>query len=104
MRISDWSSDVCSSDLVRALPDGAQLCVGTRALPGSMLARMQIGDGALSFSDSDLCFRLAETVAFFSEFREDRKSDVSGTSVSVRVDLGGGRILKKKIKNREQQK
>src|SRR3546814_11374431 len=28
----------------------------------------------------------------------DRKSVVSGTSVSVRVDLGGGRIMKKKIK------
>src|SRR3546814_2400597 len=77
MRISDWSSDVCSSDLVRALPDGAQLCVGTRALPGSMLARMQIGDGALSFSDSDLCFRLAETVAFFSEFRDLRPEEIA---------------------------
>src|SRR3546814_19042536 len=28
--------------------------------------------------------------------RIDRKSVVSGTSVSVRVDLGGGRIIKKK--------
>src|SRR3546814_20963912 len=28
----------------------------------------------------------------------DRKSVVSGTSVSVRVDLGGPRIIKKKIK------
>src|SRR3546814_7611828 len=62
---------------VRALPDGAQLCVGTRALPGSMLARMQIGDGALSFSDSDLCFRLAETVAFFSEFRDLRPEEIA---------------------------
>src|SRR3546814_11974161 len=42
-----------------------------------MLARMQIGDGALSFSDSDLCFRLAETVAFFSEFRDLRLEEIA---------------------------
>src|SRR3546814_12475301 len=32
--------------------------------------------------------------------RRDRKSDVSGKSVSVRVDLGGRRIIKKKKKKR----
>src|SRR3546814_14970892 len=31
-------------------------------------------------------------------FARDRKSVVSGTRLSVRVDLGGGRILKKKNK------
>src|SRR3546814_13368720 len=30
--------------------------------------------------------------------RQDRKSVVSGKSVSVRVDLGGSRIIKKKIR------
>src|SRR3546814_13351698 len=30
------------------------------------------------------------------DFIEDRKSVVSGKSVAVRVDLGGGRIIKKK--------
>src|SRR3546814_18956248 len=33
--------------------------------------------------------------------REARKSVVSGKSVSVRVDLGGRRIIKKKKKNRK---
>src|SRR3546814_17976397 len=32
---------------------------------------------------------------------QDRKSVVSGKSVSVRVDLGGRRIFKKKISNTE---
>src|SRR3546814_16970062 len=32
--------------------------------------------------------------------RTDRKSVVKGKSVSVSVDLGGGRIIKKKIRNR----
>src|SRR3546814_17818622 len=34
---------------------------------------------------------------------EDRKSVVKGKSVSVRVDLGGRRIIKKKQKNKQQQ-
>src|SRR3546814_16602216 len=36
--------------------------------------------------------------------REDRKSVVSGTSVSVRVDLGGRRIIKKKQSPHDQLK
>src|SRR3546814_7681312 len=39
----------------------------------------------------------------FSEPRPDRKSVVSGKSVSVRVDLGGRRIIKKKNKRRTPQ-
>src|SRR3546814_13453397 len=35
---------------------------------------------------------------FTQPLREDRKSVVEGKSVSVRVDLGGGRIIKKKKK------
>src|SRR3546814_14051710 len=34
--------------------------------------------------------------AFMEKFAADRKSVVSGKSVSVRVDLGGRRIIKKK--------
>src|SRR3546814_21086368 len=34
----------------------------------------------------------------------DRKSVVSGKSVSVRVDLGGRRIIKKKIKEKKHQR
>src|SRR3546814_19148047 len=35
-------------------------------------------------------------IGVFHRFSRDRKSVVSGKSVSVRVDLGGGRIIKKK--------
>src|SRR3546814_14459451 len=38
----------------------------------------------------------AEPGAFEPDRRADRKSVVSGKSVSVRVDLGGRRIIKKK--------
>src|SRR3546814_20542475 len=71
MRISDWSSDVCSSDLI--------FCV---ALP---LDRFAIGG-----VDAQKMGQLAV------DGHEDRKSVVEGKSVSVRVDLGGSRIIKKK--------
>src|SRR3546814_17214632 len=44
---------------------------------------------------------LAEVLANHGIDRIDRKSVVEGKSVSVRVDLGGRRIIKKKKKNRE---
>src|SRR3546814_15262968 len=71
MRISDWSSDVCSSDLG---PLGLRV-VGQG---GVLVARARVdrrGDAG-----ADDC---------------DRKRVVSGKSVSVRVDLGGRRLIKK---------
>src|SRR3546814_16994986 len=102
MRISDWSSDVCSSDLAekhRAVmvvgiePVAQQIGRGLRDQETYLRARraaegaaQQIGDearGALCGLERDVT---------------DRKSVVSGKSVSVRVDLGGSRIIKKKNK------
>src|SRR3546814_14036413 len=92
MRISDWSSDVCSSDL---RPDRADLGALGPAGPGGR--RGQRGRAAL-------CLRRRAAVAAQPDLdlREpadalaDRKSVVSGKSVSVRVDLGGRRIIKNK--------
>src|SRR3546814_14269260 len=39
-----------------------------------------------------------------SKYKRDRKSVVEGKSVSVRVDLGGRRNIKKKKKEREKEK
>src|SRR3546814_11557369 len=78
MRISDWSSDVCSSDL-----GGRNVSVGdsSAGVRGGWV-RVDI------CSDSDRPWRLPA----------DRKSVVEGKSVSVRVDLGGRRSIKKKNK------
>src|SRR3546814_18376671 len=84
MRISDWSSDVCSSDLSALRPRGR--CV--RVLP------VRVG----SLEESDLVMNVLadSTQCLVTSPEVDRKSVVSGKSVSVRVDLGGRRIVKKK--------
>src|SRR3546814_17863055 len=85
MRISDWSSDVCSSDL----------CV----LDEGFASRHRAGEHA-ALAVHQLGRRIGDDIgAEFERTLErggDRKSVVKGTSVSVRVDLGGRRIIKKK--------
>src|SRR3546814_19443434 len=118
MRISDWSSDVCSSDL-RALlgavgqpggvaEGGAAHAEFFRAL-GHQLGEVDLGAaerlgddhrgvvGRLGGERQDGIFD-GNAVAHVEAELGDRKSVVSGKSLSVRVDLGGGGIIKKKKK------
>src|SRR3546814_17068116 len=107
MRISDWSSDVCSSDLGRGRRHGILHRQGRlgRRPSGVRSNRYQAAYG-------ELCSRIlgqrlrtlpcriqggthAETGNPL-QTGADRKSVVSGKSVSVRVDLGGRSTLKKK--------
>src|SRR3546814_20865286 len=104
MRISDWSSDVCSSDLIIAVPGALRKI--DRPCPSYRIAPCVPGQ------ESDLGRRQAiandimqkEIVEFvrahlaFRALKRARKSVVEGKSVSVRVDLGCRRILKKKNK------
>src|SRR3546814_19916303 len=137
MRISDWSSDVCSSDLYKA-SDGLEieailttprLRAGQKKLPVVVLTH----GGPYGVRDYASYDQWAQTIAeqgyvvvqpnyrgsggygnaFVKAGRsdgfgtrmqdelnavvdQDRKSVVKGTRVSVRVDLGGSRIIKKK--------
>src|SRR3546814_12885971 len=89
MRISDWSADVCSSDLVPGIGRG----------PG-FPRQGSGGRGGDLLRDRVRCPRLGRlSRAFHRRDRDrlwrDRKRVVSGKSVSVRVDLGGRRIIKK---------
>src|SRR3546814_17280836 len=105
MRISDWSSDVCSSDLLTGVVDGVggaahiglpRVGAGFAAAAGFLLA----AEGAADLGPARADIHVDD--AAFAAYRRhegDRKSVVKGKSGSVRVDLGGRRILKKtKIK------
>src|SRR3546814_17190735 len=112
MRISDWSSDVCSSDLLSdryLLQSRPRRCIdetrrGHRdvalvsgdppafARPARLYSRDRKGSrdaadrtGGIGRPDSEI----------------DRKNVVEGKSVSVRVDLGGRRLIKKKTKKKK---
>src|SRR3546814_16186964 len=106
MRISDWSSDVCSSDLARSNlqdADARDLWVyGTRSIAAqaATLANLEAGtlrmrtlEGPVAASIDGADTRLLNTL--------DRKGVVWGKGVSVRGDLGGGLLIKKKNRNKE---
>src|SRR3546814_12851356 len=123
MRISDWSADLCSSDLqllallseisgkfgpqrlarprkphrhayrrrhVEGMDDQSRPSEDGRSGPGRTVA----GGAGRGISLEQLRHRRGRP-GFL-----DRKSVVSGTRVSVRVDLGGRRIIKKKKKKK----
>src|SRR3546814_16775911 len=99
MRISDWSSDVCSSDLMTITVDPVDLAKALIAAPSISPATVPVF--ALLRTDHERAAGQADTlpagvIADDWLKEEDRKSVVSGKSVSVRVDHGGRRIIKKK--------
>src|SRR3546814_20883065 len=139
MRIIDWSSDVCSSDLSEAylkyqsqashetletIPAGALIKQGNVDFRVPSIAERLRGEGYLtSYQDiaadrytqemAEAVRRLqadhgikadgvvgADTLQVLNT-GADRKGVVSGKSVSVRVDLGGRRIIKKKKTKRK---
>src|SRR3546814_11628070 len=98
MRISDWSSDVCSSDrparqyggetetAERHQPPVAGLDAGRAdplvpELPGALKRRFGLGGSSITLDGTPE--------------DQDRKSVAEGMSVSVRVDFCGRRIYKK---------
>src|SRR3546814_697154 len=120
MRISDWSSDVCSSDLpadlhlrtvyVSKALHALHACAGPSARRGGSMRRTlcvlvigaavgqiagvhghspEHGPAAIRRRTTrDSCRGCAATLR-----REDRKSVVTGTMVSARVDIGGLRFI-----------
>src|SRR3546814_16148144 len=110
MRISDWSSDVCSSDLE------------TLTGAGHEVVEMELGDFLKGTIRIRNAFALRDLSGYYLEWSilrngekteegrrqlevaPDRKSVVKGKSVSVRVDLGGRRIIKQKHKKHRKEK
>src|SRR3546814_11538477 len=103
MRISDWSSDVCSSDLrVEDIPALAThfLAASARSLGVPVKRLTPDAVAVLTRFDFPGNVRQLENFCHWLTVMApgDRKSVVQGTSVSVRVDLGGSRLIKKKKK------
>src|SRR3546814_11158984 len=111
MRISDWSSDVCSSDLIGYglhLPadleadrryryhseHGARPVAVAEAGAYRGLSLVELRDGQFSSTATRADARrlLRQAIA------ADRKGAVEGKECAGRVDLGGRRIIKKKKK------
>src|SRR3546814_11684211 len=109
MRISDWSSDVCSSDLsartrpcsMRSLRSEMLIGRGKRKLP---LARPKQRPESRTkkglMLDTAMKGGARKLESERGRASEDRQSDVEGKSVSVRVEQGGGQLIKKKNKKR----
>src|SRR3546814_21089569 len=104
MRISDWSSDVCSSDLIGVAADQAVVLA-------SRVWRDHLADAESASETTHVAgrnrgarARIGRTIerdTLRSEEILDRKSVVEGKRVSEGVHLGVRRIIKKKnIKNR----
>src|SRR3546814_14048854 len=95
MRISDWSSDVCSSDL--------SLRTRFSNLANILEDRSRNEEVLVLDRPVLTCADWQRLKAYFGDAvaeLEDRKSVVEGKSVSVRVDLGGRRIIKKQHDHR----
>src|SRR3546814_15287326 len=90
MRISDWSSDVCSSDL--------QLLRSQRMPRDVIIAMDEVADRVLDRmgnpGENAAWERKGMVVGHVQSGRSEERR--VGKSVSVRVDLGGRRIIKKK--------
>src|SRR3546814_12317916 len=112
MRISDWSSDVCSSDLglsreIRPGACGVYDAATDKYIfprPCRVAHHLRHGPARLSARHGRDRKPLRGTAAAdqgaVARSSLDRKSVVSGQGVSVRVDLGGRRIIKKKKINK----
>src|SRR3546814_12353785 len=115
MRISDWSSDVCSSDLserrnasassrVWKAKNPPQRCSVRCTMPAtssrrvasiSEMTRLVPLGSRCSPRDRARPEKSRNVARELTRYALDRKSVVSGKSVSVRVDLGGRRFIKK---------
>src|SRR3546814_17868109 len=115
MRISDWSSDVCSADLPTIVFPEVPKSSNSFPLDVVGVAWDFARAAARAVADALPVLQRAKTIRVVTITQEktidtrhsgedlakylawpDRKSVVSGKSVSVRVDLGGRRIIKKK--------
>src|SRR3546814_11543500 len=96
MRISDWSSDVCSSDLGDNPAEERQL--DHKAITIKELCALYVADldAGLILGKGGRPKKSTTTVTDSGRTERniiDRKRDVQGKSVSFSVDIGGRRLI-----------
>src|SRR3546814_6792117 len=105
LRIIDWSSDVCSSDLITPMGETATFAATLKgssdAKPILLLGHMDVVEADAKDWTRDPFVSVEENGYIFGRGSEDNKFDVAmmvdrksvgkGKSVSVRVGLGGCR-------------
>src|SRR3546814_13558666 len=105
MRISDWSSDVCSSDLLKvdAINKRRGFSARRSALFAAAMPILSTPFGTVAFLASStvvsVIFLLLLGFVIAAYNGPDRKCVGQGKRVSVSVDLGGRRITNKKKQN-----
>src|SRR3546814_12739702 len=92
MRISDWSSDVCSSDLCSHPPPSLPVVVPVHASPVHARLRFAAAPGP----GAESSIRRPEPASNRCSASGRSEERRVGKEWSVRVDLGGRRIIKKK--------
>src|SRR3546814_14676440 len=109
MRISDWSSDVCSSDLIKtaeaffaAVParvshggDRAFYAPGPDRIPLPPFSAFHEAHGYYATRSHETVHWTRHKSRLDRSFGRDRKSDAEGKSVRVRVHIAAARFLKK---------
>src|SRR3546814_6409931 len=102
MRISDWSSDVCSSDLLPKSSVAPAARAPHVSCCWSHHRMRQAVPSATWRSGYGLSFGIPPRV-WNGGLSIDRQSGVEGKSESVRVDIGGRRVIKEKREVRKAQ-
>src|SRR3546814_12091023 len=92
MRISDWSSDVCSSDLAAG---GADLARARSIFAQAVEVAVEGQDQRAGFRDLEVVGRDLHPLPLQLRHLRSEERRV-GKECVVRVDLGGRRIIKKK--------
>src|SRR3546814_16077414 len=112
LRISDWSSDLCSSDLPTSCACGPRPTTsrGTAASVGTLSIRSRKRTAASGTRSGSCSATWRTSIPSGTAWRPrrrcrstDRKRVVEGKGVSGRVKLGGGRAYKKKKKRQHRQ-
>src|SRR3546814_21064182 len=98
MRISDWSSDVCSSDLWRdrSLPQWRDGYRPSDRRMGLLEVQLRLRRVLGVLASNDNAARRGGVCSFMALVAGDRKSVVWGKSVSVRVEIAGVGIINTK--------